>query len=135
MSLASYIGSNVKIPTSDESSEDLIVIGNCFSDEEMRKDVKEYQFSTPFVYEVSSHWGIEITEHLDAETREDSKKKLTELCRIMDGHLIKDDFFELFSCWVGEEADKREGELTLKINSFDIDQIEIPTKTLVRFEK
>ncbi|MDX8289441.1 hypothetical protein SLL00_06535 [Metabacillus indicus] len=135
MSLASYIGSNVKIPTSYEISEDLIVFGNCFSDEEMRKDVKEYQFSTPFVYEVSSHWGIEISEHLDAETREELKKKLTELCRIMDGHLKKDDFFELFSCWVGEEADKREGELTLKINSFDIDQIEIPTKTLIRFEK
>ena len=135
MSLASYIGSNVKIPMSDESSEDLIVIGNCFSDEEMRKDVKEYQFSTPFVYEVSSYWGIEITEHLDAETREDSKKKLAGLCSIMDGHLKKDDFFELFSCWVGEEADNREGELTLKINSFDIDQIKIPAKTLVRFEK
>jgi hypothetical protein len=36
---------------------------------------------------------------------------------------------------VGEETDKREGELTLQINNFDINQIEIPEKTLVRFKK
>lgn len=42
--------------------------------------------------------------------------------------------FELYSCWVGEETEKREGKLTLQINNFDIEQIEIPDKTLVRFE-
>ncbi|CAI8768902.1 hypothetical protein EMIT079MI2_190044 [Bacillus sp. IT-79MI2] len=40
------------------------------------------------------------------------------------------DYFELYSCWIGEE-----GEITLKLNSFDIDKITIPEKTLVRFEK
>ncbi|MDK8643770.1 hypothetical protein ACQRXC_27405 (plasmid) [Niallia taxi] len=53
----------------------------------------------------------------------------------MDNYIKKDDFFELYSCWVGEEADKREGETTLQINDFDINQINIPEKTLVRFEK
>ena len=30
-----------------------------------------------------------------------------ELCNIMDSYLEKGDFFELYSCWVGEEAEKR----------------------------
>lgn len=63
------------------------------------------------------------------------KKKLIKLCEVMDNYIKKDDFFELYSCWVGEEADKREGETTLQINDFDINQINIPEKTLVRFEK
>jgi hypothetical protein len=58
-----------------------------------------------------------------------------ELCNIMNSYLEKGDYFELYSCWVGEEAEKREGEIILQINNFDINQIEIPEKTLVRFEK
>ena len=53
----------------------------------------------------------------------------------MDSYLEKGEFFELYSCWVGEETEKREGEIILQINKFDINQIEIPEKTLVRFEK
>lgn len=53
----------------------------------------------------------------------------------MDRYLEKGDFFELYSCWVGEETDSREGDLTLHLNHFDIDQIEISEKMLVRFEK
>jgi len=41
MSLASYIGCNVEIPLSDEESDDLIIIGNCFSDGYTRRDVKK----------------------------------------------------------------------------------------------
>jgi hypothetical protein len=41
----------------------------------------------------------------------------------------------LYSCWIGEEAEEREGELTLNINYFDIDAIKMPEKTLVRIEK
>ncbi|OCA92568.1 hypothetical protein [Pseudobacillus wudalianchiensis] len=135
MSLASYIGCNKKIPISDEDSSDLIIIGDCFSNKYNQLNVKKYQLSTPYVYEVSSHWGIEISEYVNKRTCAESKKKLMRLCEIMDGHLEKGDFFELYSCWVGEEADKREGELVLQFTSFDIDQIEIPEKTLVRFEK
>lgn len=47
----------------------------------------------------------------------------------MISHL--EDFFELYSCWVGEETEKREGEITLRINGFDIDQ----DKTFVKVEK
>jgi len=135
MSLATYIGCNVQIPLSDEDSDGLIIIGNCFSGDYEQQQVKKHQFSTPFVYEVSSHWGIEITEYMNPKTYAESKKKLIELCKIMDSHLEKGDFFELYSCWVGEEAEKRGDEITLHINHFDINQIELSEKTLVRFEK
>ncbi|SES44516.1 hypothetical protein [Psychrobacillus sp. OK032] len=135
MSLASYIGCNIEIPLSNEESDDLIIIGDCFSNKYNRRDVKKHQFTTPFVYEVSSDWGIEISEYMNQKTCAESKEKLIELCKIMDSYIDKGDFFELYSCWVGEEADKREGEITLRINNFDIEQIKMPEKTLVRFEK
>lgn len=34
--------------------------------------------------------------------------ELITLCEIRDNHIKKGDFFELYSCWVGEEADNRE---------------------------
>lgn len=135
MSLASYIGCNVEIPLSDEESESLIIIGNCFSDEFNRQEVRGNQFSTPFVYEVSSDWGIEITEYMDKKMYAESKGKLVVLCEIMDSYLKKGDYFELYSCWVGEEGEKREGEITLPISNYDFEKIELPEKTLVRFEK
>lgn len=105
-----------------------------FSNEYNRRDVKKYQFSTAFVYEVSSDWGIEISEYMNQKTCAESKEKLIALCEIIDSYLEKKDYFELYSCWVGEEAEKREGEITLRLNNFDIEQVKIPEKTLVRFE-
>ncbi|MFF2458761.1 hypothetical protein [Peribacillus simplex] len=136
MSLASYIGCNIEIPINDdEYSDEFFYIGGCFAGEFDLLNVKKYQFTTPYVYEVSSHWGIDISEYMNPKTCAESKKKLIELCKIMDSYLEKGDLFELYSCWVGEEAEKRDGEITLLINNFDIDQIKIPEKTLVRFEK
>ena len=53
----------------------------------------------------------------------------------MDSYLEKGDYFELFSCWVGEEKDKRVGKITLRIDNLNVDMIEMPEKTLVRIEK
>jgi hypothetical protein len=134
MSLASYIGCNVEIPVNDEYYTDyLVYIGRCFADNSNMQNVKKYQFTTFYVYEVSSDWGISISEYTGLITCAESKKKLIGLCRIMDSYLKKVDFFELYSCWVGEGAEKREGEITLQINNFNIDQIEIPERTLVKF--
>ncbi|MGG4265884.1 hypothetical protein [Peribacillus simplex] len=135
MSLASYIGCNLEIPLSNEESDDLIIIGDYFSNEYNRRDVKKHQFTTPFIYEVSSDWGIEISDYMNPKTCAESKEKLIELCKIIDSYIDNGDYFELYSCWVGEEADKREGEIILRINNLDIEQIKIPEKTLVRFEK
>jgi hypothetical protein len=136
MSLASYIGCNIELSINDDgSSDDFFYIGSCFAGERELQNVKKYQLTTPYVYEVSSHWGIEISEYMDQETCAESKVKLLELCNRMNNYLEIGDYFELFSCWIGEEKDKREGEITFQINNFDIDHIEIPEKTLVRFEK
>lgn len=134
MSLASYIGCNLELPLKDEEySNDNLYIGDCFAGEDERLKVKRHQFSTSNVYEVSSHWGIEITEHVDQNTLTESKMKLLELCKRMDGYLKTGDYFELYSCWIGEEDEIRHGELHLKLSNFDIDHVEIPEKTLVRF--
>lgn len=53
----------------------------------------------------------------------------------MEGYLNDGNYFELFSCWVGDEDRERLGELKLKINHFNIDEIRIPERTLVRIEK
>ena len=135
MSLAGYIGCNIELPLSDPDSNDLIIIGNCFSSEFERQNVKKYQFVTPYVYEVSSDWGIEISRSIDTSASIESKKKLRRLCEIMDSYLEKGDFFEHYTCWIGEERKVRSSNLTLKLNEFDIDRIEMPEKTLVRFEK
>ncbi|RHW34104.1 hypothetical protein D1B33_15030 [Lysinibacillus yapensis] len=133
MSLASYIGCNIQIPLSDD--DDLMYISDCFSNDYNKRDVKKHQFTTPFVYEVSSHWGIEISKNMNQRRCAESKKKLIALCEIMNRYLEKGDYFELFSCWVGEEKDKRVGEITLKMDDLDVDLIEMPEKTLVRIEK
>ena len=95
---------------------------------------KEISVSTPYVsrFQVIGELGFGI---MNQETCSESKVKLLELCKRMDSYLEKGDYFELYSCWIGEETDNREGEIILQINSFDIKQIEIPEKTLVRFEK
>ena len=135
MSLASYIGCNITIPINDENTDNLIYIGSCFADDDNLQNVKNYQFSTSYIYEVSSDWGIEISEYIYPTTCTESKMKLKELCKIMDSYLDKGDYFELYSCWVGEETEKRVGTLTLKIDNFDVDQVNLPEKTLVRIEK
>ena len=135
MSLASYIGCNIEIPETDEDSDDVLYIGNCFSEKYNRKAVKKHQFSTPFIYEVSTDWGIEISADMPRESCVESKVKLLRLCEVMDSYLREGDFFELYSCWIGEEDDDREGEMTLQLGAFDVDQLEMPEKTLVRIEK
>lgn len=63
--------------------------------------------------------------------KKEAKEKLLTLCKIMEDG----DYIELFSCWVGDEDKERVGELKLKINHFNIDELCIPERTLVRIEK
>jgi hypothetical protein len=60
MSLASYIGCNIEIPLSGEDSNDIILIGDSFSEEQHRINVKKHQFTTTYVYEVSTDWGLKF---------------------------------------------------------------------------
>lgn len=135
MSLASYIGTNIEIPLSDKDSESIIIIGDCFSEESERQEVQRNHFTTPFIYEISSSWGIEISENVSESMLTASKEKLLALCELLDSYIKEGDFFELYSCWMFDESSKREGKITLQLNKFDVDKIELPEKTLVRFEK
>ena len=136
MSLATYIGTNVEIPTVDEYEDydESFFIGDCFSSEYTKKDVMKHHFSTAYIYEVSSHWGIEISSSASPEVREESKQKLNKLCTMMKSYIQPGDYFELISFWIGEEQDKKDGEFTLNIEELNIGEIEIPEKTLVRFK-
>ncbi|MEC2862255.1 hypothetical protein BK767_16035 [Bacillus thuringiensis serovar kyushuensis] len=135
MSLASYIGCNVEIPLTEPDSNDVIVFGRCFADESMLEIVQEYQFQKNYIYEVSTSWGIELVEWQNVKEKKEAKEKLLTLCKIMEGYSEDGDYFELFSCWVGDEDKERVGELKLKINHFNIDELCIPERTLVRIEK
>ncbi|KZD28257.1 hypothetical protein E1A90_09760 [Bacillus mycoides] len=99
-----------------EDSDDLIIIGPCFSDESLLEIVKEHQFQTNYIYEVSSGWGIELVEWQSLKEKKEAQNQLLTLCSIMEGYL-------------------KDGELNLKINQFDVAEICIPERTLVRIEK
>ncbi|HDR8116159.1 TPA: hypothetical protein QCY85_003635, partial [Bacillus cereus] len=111
MSLASYIGCNVEIPLTEPDSNDVIVFGSCFAEESMLEMVQEYQFQKNYIYEVSTSWGIELVEWQNVKEKKEAKEKLLTLCKIMEGYLEDGDYFELFSCWVGDEDKERVGEL------------------------
>lgn len=49
--------------------------------------------------------------------------------RSMNDDLEKGEYFELYSCRVGEEKEKRVGELTLKMDALNVDSIEMPEGT------
>lgn len=77
MSLASYIGCDIEIPINDdEYSDETFYIGCCFIGEFDLLNVTKYQFTTSYVYEVSSHWRIEISEYMNPKTCVESKKKM-----------------------------------------------------------
>ena len=38
----------------------------------------------------------------------------------MKDYLEKGEYFELYSCWGGEEKEKRVGELTLKMDTWNV---------------
>ncbi|EJS54986.1 hypothetical protein CN507_09200 [Bacillus cereus] len=123
------------MPLTSEDSNDLIIIGPCFSDEGLLEVVKEHQFQINYIYEVSSGWVIELVEWQSLKEKKEAQNKLLTLCSIMKEYLKEGEYFELFSCWVGDEDQKKVGELNLKINHFDVAEICIPERTLVRIEK
>lgn len=91
MSLAPYIGCNIELLIHDDDySDNSFYIGRCFAGESELQNIKEYQLTTFYVYEVSSHWGIAIAENMNHETRVESKLKLLELCKRMEVFLKKE---------------------------------------------
>lgn len=135
MSYLSYIGCNFELPISDCDSGDFIKIGCGCSEEKERIIVKNQHFSTPYVYDLDVDSAILLTKEWGQETWERSKDNLIELCKVMDAYLQKGDYFELYTCNLGEEDSEQESQLTLQLRNFDINQIIITDRTFVRFEK
>ncbi|PFL17049.1 hypothetical protein COJ07_23965 [Bacillus cereus] len=123
------------MPLTPEDSNDLIIIGPYFSDEGLLEVVKDHQFQTNYIYEVSSGWGIELVEWQSLKEKEEARNKLLTLCSIMEEYLKEGEYFGLFSCWDGDEDQEEVGELNLKINHFDVAEICMPERTLVKIEK
>jgi hypothetical protein len=135
VSLASYIGTNIEIPT-DIEREDLYTeefwIGDCFSSKYTKDDVKKTHFTTSYVYEISSHWGIEL--YNNASRSKEALQKLELLIFHMRKHLNPGDYFELYSCWIGEETEKRNGSINVLVDELNWHTVEIPEKTLITFQ-
>ncbi|MFC0469666.1 hypothetical protein ACFFHM_03750 [Halalkalibacter kiskunsagensis] len=139
MSIVNYLGCNFTLPFSDDDSDDKILIGDFFSDEQMRKDVKK-NFSTKYVYEVTSNefgsiWFNEYYKSDYPKGHLEGHKSFKALCEFLDGHLKIGDYCELYTCWFGDELEDKEFEQTLNINNFDINHINIFEKTLLVIKK
>lgn len=140
MSLASYICMERQIPEQylnlDEKGETVpLYIGPCFADQDCLYEVKTKHFHKWYVYEISSHWGIEIVEPFDSEIALESKEKLRYLFTFMDEFLDEGESFELYTCWIGEESDPQVKSMTLSLELDQLEDIEIPERTHILITK
>lgn len=140
MSLASYICMERQIPDQylnlDEEDETLpLYIGPCFADKDCLYEVKTRHFHKCYVYEISSHWGIEIVEPFDSEIALESKEKLRYLFTLMSDFLDEGESFELYTCWIGEESDPQVKSMTLSLALDQLEDIEIPERTHILITK
>lgn len=139
MSLTSYIGCNVPIAEkgyADMSVEDDIFVGPTYVDLDEKAEVKEAQFSTIYVYEVTYNgWGMELSSYQDEKFYEENKAGLHQVCAMMDSYLEVGDYFEFYTCWVGEEYNPKEAEITLPIHGWYTEGMELREQTLIRFIK
>lgn len=139
MSLTSYIGSNVSIEEKGYEKEPVegeIFVGPSFSDEGSLGEVKEGQFSTTYVFEVTfNSWGMELSPYQDEILYEENKTGLHQVCEMMDFYLDVGEFFEFYTCWVGDEFNSKEAEITLPIRDWYTEGMELREQTLIRFVK
>ena len=140
MSLASYICMERQIPEQylnlDEKEEIVpLYIGPCFADEDCLYKVKTKHFHKWYVYEISSHWGIEIVEPFDSEIALESKEKLRYLFTFMNEFLDEGESFELYTCWIGDESDPQVKSMTLSLELDQLEDIEIPERTHILITK
>jgi hypothetical protein len=136
MSLASYIGTNVAIPINphiyDEDFDEIFWIGRCFADQDEVEFVRTTHFSTTYAYEISSNWGIET--QFNYAPKHETLSKLSSLLNCLKDYMKPGDYFQLYSCWVGEEDEQSEGQMTVRMRDFNLKNINIPEKTVVTFQ-
>lgn len=139
VSMTSYIGSNVELPVreyEEESREKTLYIGPSFSDEGSLEEIKETKFSTKYVYEVTfDWWGIELSQYQDEEMYAENKQAFHLLCDQMDAYLSPGEYFYLYTCWIGDESNPIEGEISLPLKDWYREGMELTEQTLIRFVK
>ncbi|PLS17459.1 hypothetical protein CVD28_12990 [Bacillus sp. M6-12] len=136
MSIVNYLGCNFTLPLSNqESGEEILIGGNYFSDEEMRENVRK-QFSTKYIYEVTSKKFGSIWFDKDYENDySEQHKNFQALCELLETYLTEGDYCELYTCWLGDESDEKEIEQTITLNNFDINNINLCTNSLITLMK
>ena len=141
MSIVNYLGCNFSLPLSSDDSEDKILIGDCFADEEMKQRVKKH-FSTRFIYEVYTNKGsgIWFNKHYKKDypkSNSEEQESFQALCQLIDSYLKEGDYCQLYICWVGDEEEERNLKLdqTIELNNYDINKIQIYEKTLLVIRK
>lgn len=139
MSVVTYIGLNFSVKLNEYYTEDEVEIDYVFSDEENREVVKQKHFTTPYIYEVSEKgnpiWQMNEYQKIHSpHNYEKSKKTFLYLCHLLKELLPQGDYCEVYICWLGEEDEKLESELKIKINNPQIEAIDLYERCFIRIE-
>lgn len=135
MSIVNYLGCNFALPFSDESSNEKVLIGDNFSDDEL---VKKH-FTTKKIYEVYTNRYVGMSFDSDNQdpylkkSYKEAKESFLALCDLLNGYLDEGDYCELYTCWVGQEEEERNYDFdqTINLNNIDNNNISIFEKTLL----
>ncbi|MDN7242871.1 hypothetical protein QWY14_13740 [Planococcus sp. N028] len=139
MSIATYIGLNFPVKLPEDYIEDKIEIEYVFSEEEHRQAVKEKHFTVPHIYEISvtEHAIWEMNEYQkirSPHSYEKAQKTFLSVCLLLKELLPAGDFCEIYICWLGDEKEEHEKELTINLNDLQIEALDIHENCFIRIE-
>ncbi|MCC3646517.1 hypothetical protein JGK52_07445 [Cytobacillus oceanisediminis] len=139
MSIVNYLGCNSILPASGPESDNEIIVGDFFSDKEMRAEVHKH-LSAKYIYEVTSRqhgsiWFNKYYKQSYPKGHEEGQKGFKSLCAFLDQHLASGDYCELYTCWVGDESEEPEYKDCINLHDFDIEKIEVDEKSLLVINK
>lgn len=139
MSIVTYLGCNFDVEVTEEMSDDPIEIGYFFSNENKRKDVTRH-FTTQNIFEIffldsSIVWINQDYKENSLNNYHMAQKDFIALCDLLKQYLKPGEFCEIYPCWMDEELNPKEGEHTIYLDDYQMDEIEIYEKWLIRIER
>jgi len=136
MSLVSYLGCNKELPFDEDSLKRPVVIGEFFSEQADRDNVKP-KFTTPYVYEIQSnkHETIWVDFYSYAPNKKMYHETLEELHTYLNDLLAPGEYAELYVCWLGDEKEETRLTQEIFIDSDDFFKLELPENSFTRFRK
>jgi hypothetical protein len=139
MSLATYLGCNFNVEITDDVTDNPIEIGYIFSDENNRRDCQTTHFTTQNVYEIdlpNPIWGLNSYQKKNfPHNYKKSQRDFSALCDLLKTFLKPGEYCEIYPCWLGEELESREGEYTIRLDDFNLNEIDIYEKYLIKLVK